>query len=165
MYVPSFLPSPPRLSPSSLIDTSIQRAIDTAIDSFPELRNVVRDRIHLEIHIMHSHRRTVEIGRTAWPFLVATLARFDVVDVRVAPPPPPPPRFMPASSSSVVEPTPYDSEAGWPECSEENARTNFVAHRAQMPSSLLHPPSHTTRVVVDVVPSLSSQGRYSPRLR
>ena len=162
MFLPS-LPSPRHLSPASLIDTSIQRAIDIARESFPELRDVERDRISLEIHVMHSHQRTVEIGRTAWPFLVAALARFDVVDVRVAPPPPP--RFMPASSSSAVEPTPHDPETGWPEYSEENAQTDFIAYRAQMPSSLLHPRSHTTRVVVDVVPSLSSQSRYSPRLR
>ena len=104
----SFLPSQPDPSPPSLIDTSTQRAIDIAIDSFPELRDIDRDRICLEVHVMHSHQRTVEIGRTAWPFLVATLARFDTVDVSVAPPPPPPLRSVPASSSSVVEPTRYD---------------------------------------------------------
>jgi len=88
-----------------LIDWSIQRAIDIAIESFPELRDVSRDRICLEVRVMHSHQSTVEIGRTAWPFLVATLARFDIVDVCVAPPP----RTMAAFSSSVVESTPYVS--------------------------------------------------------
>jgi len=159
-YVPSFLPSQPHPSPPSLIDTPTQRAIDIAIESFPGLRDVGRDRICLEIRVMHSHQKTVEIGRTAWPFLVATLARFDIVDVCVAPPP----RFVPEPSSSVVESTPHDSETGWPEY-PENAQTNFVAYRAQMPPSLLQPHSHTTRVVVDVVPSWSSQGRHSPQLR
>jgi len=126
------------------------RAINVAIESFQELRDIDRDRICLEVRVMHSHQRTVKIGRTAWPFLVATLARFDIVDVCIAPPPPSP-RIVPASSSSDVESTPYDPETGWPKYSE-NAQTTY---RPQMLSSLLQPHSHTTRVVVDVVPSWS----------
>lgn len=158
-----FLPWQSHPLPSSLIDTSTQRAIDIAIESFPGLRDIDRDRIRLEIRVMHSHQRTVEIGRTAWPFLAATLARFDIVDVCVAPPPLPP-RFVPAPPSSVAESTPHDSVTGWPEY-YGNAQTNFVAYRAQMPPSLLQPHPHTTHVVVDVVPSRSSQGRHSPQLR
>lgn len=119
---------------------------------------------------MHSHQRTVEIGRTAWPFLVSTLARFDIVDVCVAPPP----RTMSASSSSIVESTPYVSasssvvestpcvsETGLPEYSDP--QTNFVAYGARMPSSLSQPQFLTTRVVVDLVPSKSSRGHHSPQ--
>jgi hypothetical protein len=108
---------------------------------------------------MHSHQRTVEIGRTAWPFLVPTLARFDLVGIRVSP------LSMSAlaSSSSGVEPTPYAWETGWPGYSEtRGSQTNLVTYRAQMPYS---PHPHTTRVVVDLVPSKSSQDRYSPQPR
>ena len=155
-YVPSFLPNltPGRPLLPLLIDTPTQRAIDVAVESFPELRNVERDRVCLEVRVVHSHQRTVEIGRTAWPSLVATLARFDIVDVYVAPPHPQP-RSVRASSSSVVGSTPYGSETGWPEYSE-NAQTDSVAYGAHTPSLLLQPHSHTTHVVVDIVPSWSS---------
>ena len=59
---------------------------------------------------MYSHQRTVEISRIAWPFLVATLARFDLVQIRVSPPS----ISTSASSSSVVEPIRYAWEIGWP---------------------------------------------------
>jgi len=109
MFLPSFSTRP---SPPSLIDAPTQRAIDIAVESFPELRDVERDQISLEVRVrmVNSHQGTVKIGRTAWPFVVATLARFEIVEVCVAPPPPPP-RFVLASSSSVVElPPPYDPE-------------------------------------------------------
>src|SRR5579863_4686187 len=63
----SFLPSQHDPSLPLLIDTSTQRAIDIAVESFPGLRDVERDQIRLEVRVMHSHQRTVEIGRTAWP--------------------------------------------------------------------------------------------------
>jgi len=87
------------------------------VESFPELRDIERDRISLEVRVVHmqrSHQGTIKIGRTAWPFLVATLARFDIVEVCVALLP----RFVPASSSSVVELPPYDLETSRPEYSE-----------------------------------------------
>ena len=89
-----------------------------AVESFPELRDVERDRVSLEVRVVHtqrSHQRTtIKIGRTAWPFVVATLARFEIVEVCVALLP----RFVPASSSSVVELPPYDLETSRPEYSE-----------------------------------------------
>lgn len=153
----SFLPSQPDPSPPLLIDTPTQRAINIAIESFQELGDIDRDWICLEVCVMHSHQRTVKIGRTAWPFLVATLALFDIMDVCIAPPP----RIVPASSSSDVESTSHDPETGWPKYSE-NAQTTY---RPRMLSSLLQPHSHTTRVVVDVVPSWSPQGRHSSQPR
>ena len=119
----SIYPSPPLP-----IDWSIQRAIDIAVESFPELRDVERDRICLEVHVMHSHQRTVEIGRTTWPFLVATLACFDLVEVRVSPPS----MFASASSSSAVEPTPYAWETDWPGYSDtKGSQMNLAAYRTQ----------------------------------
>ena len=154
----SFLPSQPDRSPPSLIDTSTQRAINIAVESFQELRDIDRDRIYLEVCVMHSHQRPVKIGRTAWPFIFATLARFHVVDVCVASPPPPP-RVVPTSSSSDVGSTPYDPRRAGPSTPRTHGRNS--AYRPQMPSSLLQPHSHTTRVVVDVVLSWSPQGRHS----
>jgi hypothetical protein len=106
---------------------------------------------------------------------VPTLARFDIVDVCVAPPPTPR-TMMPASPGSVVESTAYlsatssvvesstprVSETGLPEYSDP--QPNFVAYEARMPSSLSPSQFLTTRVVVDLVPSKSSRGRHSPQL-
>ena len=162
----SFLPSQPDPLLPLLIDTPTQQAIEIAIESFPELRDVERDRIRLEVRVAHSQQRTVEIGRTAWPSIVATLARFEIVEVCVTPPPRPPPWSVRATSTSVVGSTPYGSETGLPEYSEnENAQADFVAYEAHMPSLLLQPHSHTTRVAVDVAPSWSPEGRHSPQLR
>ena len=100
-----------------LIDASTQRAIEIAVESFLELRDVEHDQISLEVcvvHIQHSHQGTIKIGQTAWPFLVATLAHFDIVEVCVMLLP----RFVPASSSSVIELPPYDLETSHPEYSE-----------------------------------------------
>ena len=113
---------------------------------------------------MHSHQRTVEIGRTAWPFLVSTLARFDLVGIRVSPLS----MSASASSSSGVETTPYAWETDWPGYSDtRGSQTNLVAYRAQMPysPSTSQPHPHTTRVVVDLVPSKPSRDRYSPQPR
>ena len=163
-YVPSFLPSQSDPLLPLLIDTPTQQAIEIARECFPELRDVERDRIRLEVRVAHSQQRTVEIGRTAWPSIVATLARFEIVEVCVTPPPRPPPWSVRASSSSVVGSTPYGSETGLPEYSE-NAQADFVAYGAHMPSLLLQPHSHTNRVAVDVVPPWSPEGRHSPQLR
>ncbi|KAH9996659.1 hypothetical protein BJV74DRAFT_760130, partial [Russula compacta] len=59
-------------------------AIDIARESFHELKDVDRERIRLEVRVTLSNqheRRTAEIGRTAWPVVVATLTRFEVVEV------------------------------------------------------------------------------------
>jgi hypothetical protein len=161
----SFLPSQPDPLLPLLIDTPTQRAIDIAIESFPELSDVQRNWIRLEVRVVLSPQSqqstAVQIGRTAWPSLVATLARFKIVEVRVTPPQL---RSVRASSGLVLGSTPYGSETGLPEYSE-NAQTDFVAYGAHMPSLLLQPHSHATRVAVDVVPPWLSQGRHSPQLR
>ena len=150
---PSFLLSQSTPHPPLLIDWSIQRAIDIAVESFPEFRDVERDRICLEVHVMHSHPRAVEVGRTAWPFLVATLARFDLVEVRVSPPS----IFASASSSSAVEPTPYVWDTDWPGYSDtKGSQMNLAAYRTQMSCSSSQPHPNATRIVVDLVPSKSS---------
>ena len=113
---------------------------------------------------MHSHQRTVEIGRTAWPFLVLTLSRFDLVGIRVSPLS----MSASASSSSGIEPMPYDWETGWSGYSDtRESQTNLVAYRTQIPysPSPSQPHPHTTRVVVDLVPSKSSRDRHSPQPR
>ncbi|KAH9988036.1 hypothetical protein BJV77DRAFT_906152, partial [Russula vinacea] len=59
-------------------------AIDIAKDSFLELKDVERERISLEVHVVLKNqqaRRTAEIGRTAWPVVVASLARFEIVEI------------------------------------------------------------------------------------
>jgi hypothetical protein len=87
-----------------------------------ELRDVERDRIHLEVRVVLTNqhdKRTAEIGRSAWPAVVNTLARFEIVEIRVAPNPGGPAAtaavtVLPSSSttvpSTVEGPPPYASE-------------------------------------------------------
>lgn len=153
MFDPSFL-----IKPSPLIDASIQRAVEIAVESFPELSDVERDRICLEVRVLLSsqERKTAEIGRSAWPVVVPTLARFEIIEIRVAPLP----KSATASSSSGVEPPPYASEIGWyPDA--KGSQTNTCPYRSHTPSCFVpHPQSFTTRVV-DLFTSRSSRGHHS----
>jgi len=88
-------------------------AIDIAQESFPELREVDRDRIGLEVRVVLSNqqeRKKAEISRSAWSAVVTTLARFEIVEIRVGLPS----NSAAESSSSTVEPPPYASGTGWP---------------------------------------------------
>ncbi|KAN0114194.1 hypothetical protein V8E52_006992 [Russula decolorans] len=85
-------------------------AIDIAKETFLELKDVERQRIKLEVHVMLKNqqvRRTAEIGRTAWPFVVPSLARFEIVEIRVAPETA---VALSSSQASTVEPPPYAHE-------------------------------------------------------
>jgi hypothetical protein len=154
---------------------STQRAIDIAVDCFPELIDVERARISLEVrvpmaHMQRSRQRTVEIGRTAWPLVVAVLERFQVVEVRVAPPPPPPPPPPPSLSSfvlgpsgSTVEPPPYTPvprRHGY----SEDAQSNFVAYRARRPVSPAQAPLRfmppSSSPVAELPPYEPEAGRF-----
>jgi hypothetical protein len=141
------------------------KAINIAIESFPQLRDVERERICLEVRVVLSNqheKKTAEIGRTAWSVVVATLARFEIVEVRVAPPPKSAATTTSGPSSSVSEPPPYASEMGW-NSDAKASQANLVPYRPQMPSSL-HQQSLTTRVV-DLFTPKSSRGRHSPEAR
>jgi len=137
------------------------RAVEIAVESFPELRDVERDRICLEVRVVLSNqaeKKTAEIGRSAWSVVVPTLARFEIIEIRVAPPP----KSAMASSSSSTEPPPYASEMGW-YSDAKGSQTNSCAYRSHTPSCFMsHPQSLTTRVV-DLFSSKSSRGRHSPQ--
>jgi hypothetical protein len=118
-----------------------QHAIDIAKESFLELKDVERQRIRLEVYValknQQAHRTaTAEIGRTAWPFVVPSLARFEIVEIRIAP------LVAPSSQASAAEPPPYAPEKGG---------------YSQTPS----PPSLVTRMVNLLTPK-SSRTRLSP---
>jgi len=92
-------------------------AIDIAQQSFPELRDVDRDRIRLEVRVVLSsqqERKKAEISRSAWSAVVTTLARFEIVEVRVAPPSNSAAAASSSSTTSAVEPPPYASGTDWP---------------------------------------------------
>ena len=131
---------------------TIQRAVEIAVESFPELRDVERERICLEVRVVLSNqheKKTAEIGRTAWSVVVPTLARFEIIEIRVTPPP----KSATASSSSGAAPPPYASEMGWfPDA--KGSQTNSC------PCSLSQPQSLTTRVV-DLFTPKSSRCRHS----
>jgi len=137
-------------------------AIDIAKESFIELRSVPRERISLEVHVVLKNqqvRRTAEIGRTAWPVVVASLARFEIVEIRVASEPLKAPAMTYSSSqASSVEPPPYASEKGW---HSDYSQMN-LPYRSQNSSSQSSSPSLATRVV-DLLTPKSSRGRLSPQ--
>ena len=141
---------------------AFQHAVDIAKESFIELRNIDRERITLEVHVVLKNqqvRRTAEIGRTAWSVVVASLARFEIVEIRVASEPLKAPAMSFSSSqSSCSEPPPYASEKGW---HSDYSQTNLASYRSQMSSSQSSSPSLATRVV-DLLTHKSSRGRLSP---
>jgi len=90
----------------------VQEAIDIAKETFPELRDIERDRICLEIYVVHpdQQKQTAQISRSVWSVIVPSLTRFEIVEIRVVPPTP-----TAASSSfrtTVVDP-PHASEMSW----------------------------------------------------
>jgi len=135
------------------------RAVDIAKESFQELRDIERERISLEVHVVLKNqqmRRTAEIGRTAWPVVVASLARFEIVEIRVSSVPLKASVALSGSQASSVEPPPYASEGGW----YSDSRMNLAPNRSHIPSS--QSPSLATRVV-DLLTHKSSRGRLSPQ--
>ena len=119
----------------------LQDAIDIAQESFPELKDVERDRIILEIHVVikkQQTHRTTEIGRTAWSAVVATLGRFEIVEIRVAGAPPNPETVVGLSQS------------------------NLAPYIPQVANSQSSSSSFATRVV-DLLTPKSSRGRLSPQ--
>jgi hypothetical protein len=90
----------------------IQDAIDIAKESFPELKDVERERISFQIKVnlpSTQESKNALIGRRVWPIVVASLTRFEIVQVRVAPHVAPVTAAVAPSSSqaSTVEPPPY----------------------------------------------------------
>jgi hypothetical protein len=133
-------------------------AVELAKESFVELRDVERERISLEVHVVLKNqqvRRTAEIGRTAWPVVVASLARFEIVEIRVASEP----KALSSAQASSVSPPPYVSEKGW---HPDYSQSNHAPYRSQISSSQSSSPSLATRVV-DLLTSKSSRGRLSPQ--
>ncbi|KAH9016267.1 hypothetical protein EDB85DRAFT_2278794 [Lactarius pseudohatsudake] len=88
---------------------SYEQAIEFAQEAFPELRDVDRSLIYLEIRVIlknQAERPTARIHQTAWSPVVTTLSQYEIVEIHVASPP---------SSSpphSVAQPPPYISETG-----------------------------------------------------
>jgi len=107
------------------------QALDIAQESFPELRAVDRSWIRFEVRVVLTNqpeRKAAEIGRTAWSVVINTLARFEVIEVRVATPP------KPAGAPS--DPPPY--ETGW-DWSTKDSATNPLRFRSPIPSSASQP--------------------------
>ena len=140
-----------------------QHAVEIAKESFIELKDIECERIALEVHVVLKNQqfhRTAEIGRTAWPVVVASLERFEIVEIRVASELLKVPAMIPSrSQSSSSELPPYASEKGW---NSDYSQTNLVPYRSQMSSSQSSSPSLATRVV-DLLSLKSSRGRFSPQ--
>ncbi|KAH9177814.1 hypothetical protein EDB89DRAFT_1844516 [Lactarius sanguifluus] len=124
---------------------SYEQAIDFVLESFPELRDVDRSLICLEVRVVlnsQAERKTARIGRMAWSPVVATLAQYEIVEIQVACPP------SPASSASkplAAQPPPYASETGW--FMETKGPSTSEVSFGSAPSQQSHPCSFTTRVV------------------
>jgi hypothetical protein len=152
------------------------QAIDVAVRSFSGLRRFERDRIYLEARVVPSNqheKKAAKIDRTAWPAVVATLSRFDVVEIRVAPKvtpkvkPKAAPKAVPkavpmvaaASSSSaarsVVEslPPPYSDAKG------SQSQTDLVPYRPSEPQ----PRALRLHITMELIPSESVRGYHYPQ--
>jgi len=133
-----------------------------------ELRDVDRERISLEVHVVLKNqqgRRAAEIGRSAWNVVVPSLARFEIVEIRVSPAPASHSSKAAAvlsgsQASSTIEPPPYASEKG--SSLYPDSQSNFNAYRPQTSSSQSSSSSFATRVV-DLLTPKASRGRLSPQ--
>jgi len=122
-----------------------EQAIDFVQEAFPELRDVDRGLIRLEVRVVinsQAERKTAQIGRMAWSPVVATLAQYEIVEIHVENPPV---AACSASKASISQPPPYASEAGW-FTDMKGAPTSEVSFDST-PSQQSHPCSFTTRVV------------------
>jgi hypothetical protein len=123
----------------------IQGAVDIAKESFGELKDVERERISFEVKVnlpKTKESRTAVIGRTAWPIVVASLAQFEIVEIRVAPETAA--VALSSSQASATEPPPYaPAKSGY-----SDSQTNGAPHGPQITSSQSpSPPSLVTRIV------------------
>jgi len=130
------------------------QALDIAQESFPELKDAERSRIRFEVRVVltnQSERKAAEIGRTAWPVVISTLARFEIIEIRVASPPRP--------AGALSDPPPY--ETGWDWGTKDSA-TNPLRFRSPIPSSASHshlPPQSLTNRLAGLL-SGSSRSRH-----
>ena len=81
-----------------------------------------------------NQKKTTEIGRTAWPVVVPTLARHEVVEIRVAAAPP-------KSAPLAVGPPP-SKKGSYSDA--KRSQIDLVPQRSQMPSPKLEAQSHAT---------------------
>ncbi|KAI9462611.1 hypothetical protein F5148DRAFT_1213109 [Russula earlei] len=135
------------------------QAIDIAQESFPELNDVERSRIGLEVRVVLSNqgeRKAAEIGRSAWSAVIRTLAQFEIVEIRVAPSTKPA-RAISSAGSSVSGPPPYSDETGWGPDMKVSA-TN-LAQASPNSQSYSQPHTLTNRFVGLLCGS--SRGRHS----
>ncbi|KAN0131903.1 hypothetical protein V8E53_010183 [Lactarius tabidus] len=122
-----------------------EQAIDFVQEAFPELKDVDRSLISLEVRVVlnsQAERKTARIGRMAWSPVVATLAQYEIVEVHVESPPA---ATCSTSKPSVVQPPPYASEAGW--FTDMKGTPTSEVSSDSSPSHQSHPCSFTTRVV------------------
>ena len=102
-----------------------------------------------------------EIGRSVWPIIVPSLARFEIVEIRVAPVPAPTGKTVVAlsgSQASAFEPPPYTPERG----GYSDGQTNVAPYGSRVPiSQSPSSPSLVTRIGNLLTPK-SSSSRLSP---
>jgi len=149
------------------------QAIDFAIRNFSDLRRFERDRIYLEARVVpskHEKKKAAKIDKTAWPVVVDTLSRSDIVEIRVAPPDEDPHKVTPnlkaapkavpmvaaASSNSAVRsvveslPPPYSGAKG------SQSWTDLVPYRPSEPQ----PHALRLHITVELSPSESVRGYH-----
>ena len=163
-YVPAYLPLRFLFFLVDRLYTS-QHAVDIAKESFIELRDIERERIIFEVELSRRRERrsrTVEIGRAAWPVVVASLVRFDIVEIRVATEPTRPPvttHSSPQSSSSELPRPPVTIFSGSQSSSSEPPRPP-VTPLSSSPSSS-KPPSPPLTPPPSSQPSFSEPPSYT----
>lgn len=134
----------------------VQDAINLAKETFRELKDVERERISLEVRVKLLQTREskmAEIGRTAWPIVVASLVRFEIVQIRVTPMVSEATVAPSGSQAAAVGPPPYAPEKSGYSDSDPDSQTNVALYGPQIPSSQSpSPPSLVTRIVNFLTP-------------
>ncbi|KAN0130265.1 hypothetical protein V8E53_011888 [Lactarius tabidus] len=121
-----------------------EQAIDFVQEAFPELRDVDRNLICLEVRVVLNSQPaelgTARICRMAWSPVVASLVQYEIVEIHVESPP----AAACSASKPSVAPPPYASEkAGDMEGAPSEVSFDSSPSRQSHPS----PCSFTTRIV------------------
>jgi len=161
---------PPLSNPFAISPPPTQQAIDLVQESFPELREVERDRIRFEVRVVlarssnHQHRQAAEIGRSAWSVVIPTLPQYEIVEICLA---------EPAAASGarssfrpslvVAQPLPHKtgrvSDAKAPATNPFSSGSQITSSSSQSQSQL-HLKSQPLTSRLASLLSRSSRGRY-----
>ncbi|KAI0364138.1 hypothetical protein BV20DRAFT_974785 [Pilatotrama ljubarskyi] len=127
---------------------TFQEAVDTACSVFPELKQVDPDRIAISVHgSVNKKRQLIRIGPMAWPSIIASRARYEVLDITLEP-------------DIIVTDVDADSDALPRYTINDSEKHSFIDYfdPSRAPS-----PSDDSRVLHKNIPGVTARSRRTDR--